>query len=320
MKKVKDDLKEKEGADDGRGKNNSGNDRDDRTGNVDDGNGIGQSGSESGPSGDGSGEGRGKSGDSRDSSDPSGNGGGPSQGSVGKSPRDNLLDTIRAKRIEREHQSSSTTHRTDSDDSEGKRVDSGTDGDGTTGDTGPQPRTNRNARRSGAPRRDSDGGSRQIAQGTNDQERIKEKPQGLLIQGVDKFKRAAPPAMRFRWDDKPLSASEAKDLEPKVKGMLSFIFRYTDKGISVTNRERAKAEIWQDIDDEDLDIIATHLVDMAKASRVVATAVRKLSNSYRLLQIGLITTPRFIQTAQFYSQHGGFSLMPAADRIGRNKA
>lgn len=116
--------------------------------------------------------------------------------------------------------------------------------------------------------------------------------------------------MRFTWDAKPLSAKEATDLLPKVRGMIDFLFRYLDKGLSLTNRESAEAEIWSEIDDEDMDIIAGHLVDMAQASRIIATAVRRMSNSYRLLQIGIITAPRFVQTAQFYGQHGGFTFFP----------
>lgn len=111
-----------------------------------------------------------------------------------------------------------------------------------------------------------------------------------------------------------MTKKEADDLLPKVKGLIEFVFRYIDKGISISNRDQATAEIWSEIDEEDVGIIAGHLVDMAQASRFVATAVRRMSNSYRLLQIGLITTPRFIQTAQFYSAHGGFSLMPGTPR------
>jgi hypothetical protein len=81
-----------------------------------------------------------------------------------------------------------------------------------------------------------------------------------------------------------------------------------DKGISISNRAKNEAQIWSAIDNEDLDIIAGHLVEMGKASKVVATAVRRMTNSYRLLQIGLITLPKFIQTYQFYATNGGFAL------------
>jgi hypothetical protein len=132
----------------------------------------------------------------------------------------------------------------------------------------------------------------------------------VLVAGADKFKAAPVPRLRFTWDEKPLTQKEADELLPRVRGWLDFIFRQMDKFISATNRDRAEAEIWQEIDAEDIDIIANHLVDMAKASRIVATAVRRISNSFRMLQIGLITAPKFIQTAQFYSQHGGFTLFP----------
>jgi hypothetical protein len=76
----------------------------------------------------------------------------------------------------------------------------------------------------------------------------------------------------------------------------------------MSNREKAEAHVWSAIDDEDIEIISEHLVEMGKASKVVATAVRRMTNSYRLLQIGLITLPKFIQTYQFYASHGGFAL------------
>lgn len=135
-----------------------------------------------------------------------------------------------------------------------------------------------------------------------------------MIAGADKFGRAPGPRLKFTFDDKPLSEKEAKDLEPRIEGALKFAFRYMDKGITATNRERAEAEIWTDIDDEDIKIIAGHLVEMAKASRIIATAVRRVSNSYRLLQIGLITGPKFWASFRFYGEHGGFSLFPPKRR------
>jgi hypothetical protein len=105
-----------------------------------------------------------------------------------------------------------------------------------------------------------------------------------------------------------LTKKEGDEILPKIKGLLEFIFRHADKGITISNRNRAEAHIWSSIDDEDIDIIATHLVEMGKASRIVATAVRRMTNSYRLLQIGLITLPKFIQTYQFYAANGGFAL------------
>lgn len=96
---------------------------------------------------------------------------------------------------------------------------------------------------------------------------------------------------------------------PKVKALLEFVFRHMDKGITVSNRARVEAHIWSAIDSEDIEIISTHLVEMGKGSKIVATAVRRMTNSYRLLQIGLITLPKFIQTFQFYQTNGGFALL-----------
>jgi hypothetical protein len=89
-------------------------------------------------------------------------------------------------------------------------------------------------------------------------------------------------------------------------GALHTIFKYVDHGITATNAEKATAVIWSDIDDEDLTVLVEVIVDSGKKSRIVATAVKQVVKANNMLRIGVITAPRFIQTAKFYSDHGGF--------------
>lgn len=117
------------------------------------------------------------------------------------------------------------------------------------------------------------------------------------------------PKLKFTWDEKPLTNKEGDEILPKIKALLEFVFRHMDKGISISNRNRTQASIWSAIDSEDITIISEHLVEMGKSSKVVATAVRRMTNSYRMLQIGLITLPKFVQTFQFYQSNGGFALV-----------
>ena len=116
------------------------------------------------------------------------------------------------------------------------------------------------------------------------------------------------PIPRLRLDDKPLTQKEANELLPKMKDIIKAFGKYMDQGITQTNRERAEAKIWRTLDAEEIDVIATHLVEMAQGSKLVATAVRRVTNGWRLLQLGLITGPRFWQTVAFYREHGGFAL------------
>jgi hypothetical protein len=109
-------------------------------------------------------------------------------------------------------------------------------------------------------------------------------------------------------DTNPLSEKEGKELLPRMVEILQTVFRYVDMGITMTNAERAEAYIWRTIDPEDCKVIAELLIEAGKKNRVVATGVRRLAMSYKLLQVGIITVPRFIQTYQHYAQHGGFAL------------
>jgi hypothetical protein len=244
----------------------------------------------------------------------SSSGGGSESGGRVKDPdrTNNLLQSIRAKRSNGLGVVSSNPNGASNGDSKGNASSiRGSDG-GTKGNNGTNAGTNRTSRRGS--KQDSDGDSlpNQIAQGT-DSSGIK--AAGINVKGVDKIKALAqqataiePPKVRFSWDSKPLTNKEGEEVLPKIRALLEFVFRHMDKGITVSNRNRAQAAIWSNIDGEDIDIIASHLVEMGKASKVVATAVRRMTNSYRLLQIGLITLPKFIQTYQFYAENGGFAL------------
>lgn len=236
--------------------------------------------------------------------------------SEGDNRKADLLQSIRNKRANRQHQSSSSENGTSSEHSEGNSKGHRGSKRGTKTDTGTTPGTNRDTGRDSKQDDHSNSGSSEITQTNDGNSRVKEKPQGVKVKGVDKIKelaqkasKAETPKLKFTWDDKALTNKEADEVLPKVKALLEFVFRHMDKGISISNRNKTEAHIWSAIDDEDINIIAEHLVEMGKASKIVATAVRRMTNSYRLLQIGLITLPKFIQTFQFYQSNGGFALM-----------
>jgi hypothetical protein len=237
------------------------------------------------------------------------------QGGEREGEKVDLLQRIRSKRSNGQRAASSNPDGASNGNREGNATNLPGSKRGASDDDGASPGPNRTSGRGGKQDRDSDGGTGEITQGNESSGLKKEKAAGVNIKGVDKIKalaqkaaQAEPPKLRFAWDEKPLSNKEGDEMLPKVRALLEFVFRHMDKGISISNRQRIEAHIWSTIDGEDLDIIATHLVEMGKASKIVATAVRRMTNSYRLLQIGLITLPKFVQTYQFYASHGGFTL------------
>lgn len=272
-------------------------------------------GGESRPSGGEQGGEQGEQGGEQGGGGASQGGGESGDGGSRESSKIDLLQRIRAQRSNGLGLSSSNENGTSNGNREGnERGVRGSDG-GAPDDNGATSRANRTNRRGGKQDSNGNGGTSEITQ-TNDSSGRISKPQGVDIKGVDKIKALAqkaaavePPKMKFTWDEKPLTNKESEEMFPKIKALLEFLFRHMDKGMSISNRARAESHVWSSIDQEDIEIIAGHLVEMGKASKVVATAVRRMTNSYRLLQIGLITLPKFIQTYQFYQANGGFALV-----------
>lgn len=93
-----------------------------------------------------------------------------------------------------------------------------------------------------------------------------------------------------------------------MKEVFLVLFKYADQFITMTNAEKAEAKIWSMIDDEDIAVLVSVVMDGAKQSKILATGVRKITKQYRLLRIGLITAPKLYETAAFYKLHGGFVL------------
>lgn len=118
--------------------------------------------------------------------------------------------------------------------------------------------------------------------------------------------------LQVQWQN-VLTDKEAKELLPKTQASLRTLFRYADEGITATTRDGMRASIWRTIDDEDLQILADAMVEAGRKSRIIATTVRKMVGMHRMLQIGLITGPRFVMTLQHYKRHGGFSFMGKVD-------
>lgn len=105
-----------------------------------------------------------------------------------------------------------------------------------------------------------------------------------------------------------LTDKEAKDLKEQFTGVLQLIFEWQDDAISFTNKERAKAEIWTQLDFEDVGKIASAILSLSKRSAQMAVAVRGMVKSYEYMEAGVITSQKLFETFQFYRKHGGFSI------------
>jgi hypothetical protein len=108
--------------------------------------------------------------------------------------------------------------------------------------------------------------------------------------------------------DEPLTKQEAKDYTSKMTSTLKLIFRGADTLITLTNKNQAEAEIWTQIDDDDVKVIATHIIEMGMGNAKIARIVRKVSVQHRLFEIGVITFPSFIKSYKHYIKNGGFGL------------
>lgn len=192
----------------------------------------------------------------------------------------------------------------DGDDVQGSVRENGSVLRGNENDTGTESGTNRKRKRRSGSRHNGSGSTRETSQSPEQQEL--NKPQGVKLgklKGVPSLPKGVPAA-----DAHPLSEKETKDLRPKMITIVQTIFHYMDIAIGATNRQHVDAYIWQTIDPGDCEVIADLVLEGGKKSRIVATSVRRLSMSYRMLQVGIITLPRFIQTFQHYQKNGGFAL------------
>lgn len=107
-------------------------------------------------------------------------------------------------------------------------------------------------------------------------------------------------------EEEVLNIKEVKELQPRIKEALKTFFTYFDKGIGYTTKkvEMKKVYIWSTIDNDELDVLTNALLESATRSKIMAGTVRKISRSYQMLQVQLITLPRFIMTIQHYMNNG----------------
>lgn len=78
-----------------------------------------------------------------------------------------------------------------------------------------------------------------------------------------------------------------------------------DKALTASNKQRAEAQIWSIIDDDDNGFLVDLMIQAGMRVPAAAYAIRALANSAWQLRLGGILVPKFMATWQFYAEHGG---------------
>lgn len=103
-----------------------------------------------------------------------------------------------------------------------------------------------------------------------------------------------------------LSKKEADGMNARLKEALKTLFKGLDSAIGMTTKNPGakNVQIWSTIEDFEVEIIATALLENSMKSKVFATVTRRITRDFMKLQIGIITFPRFYQTYSHYMQNG----------------
>lgn len=105
-----------------------------------------------------------------------------------------------------------------------------------------------------------------------------------------------------------LSASEARELRPKLIEAILHGSDSLDEMLSSTNAHKAHAEIWSTLDPDDSAVLADGLLMLGRKSAPVAGVVRMAADTMVGIRALTLLGPRLWQTAQWYPAHGGFAL------------
>jgi hypothetical protein len=106
----------------------------------------------------------------------------------------------------------------------------------------------------------------------------------------------------------PIKSSEANKLQDELAGAIVVFSDAIDWMISRTNAEHAECDIWH-FDDEEADTLASAWLSLGARSPQAAMTARLAVELSRRYQVGIILAPRFIETFEFYAQHGGMTVI-----------
>lgn len=106
-----------------------------------------------------------------------------------------------------------------------------------------------------------------------------------------------------------LTEAEAADIRDNLILAIHHLFKAMDDLITMTNRSKAEAIIWQLADDEECGLYADGMLHLAMRNEATAWAVRAIANSANWMAQAMGASLKIWRTWQFYAEHGGM-VMP----------
>ena len=103
-----------------------------------------------------------------------------------------------------------------------------------------------------------------------------------------------------------LSERELGKIRVALGNLLRTAFRYTDQGMSATNRKHAAATVWSDMDDAEIGILVEFIIQRGQVNKTAAQVARGLASLSDQTQVLMVLGPRLIQSVLFYRFNGGF--------------
>lgn len=218
-------------------------------------------------------------------------------GSQNGDPKDALLKRIRSKRRQGHPGPAASEIEVPgiNDDGRGGLNENGDGGNAV--DDGSESGPDRKPGRSrGRPR----SGNGQSSDDTGREQQDRVKPKGINVKGKK------PPKITpiESEPEELLTDKEAKSLVPQVKEALYTFFKAADQFASMANRKKEVAVIWQTIDDDDTEFIATYLIEGGMKNKVMAATVRGVARANKHLRLGIISLPRFYLYIKHFMDNG----------------
>lgn len=99
-------------------------------------------------------------------------------------------------------------------------------------------------------------------------------------------------------EGKVLTRKEADEIKEAFIDALRDDFKYLDEALWWYSHDSSEPQIWGDLDDEEIEIIARVLLRRGERSPAAATLVRNVIDASDYVNVAVITVPRTIKTMQ----------------------
>lgn len=115
--------------------------------------------------------------------------------------------------------------------------------------------------------------------------------------------RAAAPSRGGKW--RPLSDAEAAAIYPKLTQYIKWQSDHLDQFIIATTKGHDPTiEIWSDLDDAEIEILADYLISRGRRDGTTAQAVRYAAEILDRIKVAVIVLPRVYRTVNLYLARG----------------